>query len=89
LHQAHSLLSSIQPLFYNRVRRRRDPSSFRLLILVPLEEDVVLYDLGVELSKDGSVVVYETNKVARDLSQISLAKGEAGGDLKKEGKIQL
>ena len=54
------------------------------LLVVPLEEDVVLDDLGVELAEDGAVVVDEADKVAGDLRQLPLAQGQPWGYLKVE-----
>ena len=54
------------------------------LLLVTLEEDVILDDLGVELSEDGPVVVHEADKVAGYLRQLSLTQGQAWRDLKVE-----
>ena len=54
------------------------------LLLVTLEEDVVLDDLGVELSEDGPVVVDEADKVAGYLRQLPLTQGQAWRNLKVE-----
>ena len=54
------------------------------LLLATLEEDVVLDDLGVELSEDGPVVVHEADKVAGYLRQLPLTQGQAWGNLKVE-----
>ena len=54
------------------------------LLVVPLEEDVVLDDLGVELAEDGPVVVDEADKVAGDLRELPLTQGQPRGDLNQE-----
>ena len=57
------------------------------LLVVPLEEDVVLDDLGVELAEDGAVVVDEADKVAGDLRKLPLAQGQPWGYLNEEFKF--